>query len=93
MKNILLSLLAVACGGIVSSAQAADPSAVTPAERNAALFASGATVQVSPVYYYYGGRRYYNRGITGYRTQKIVYRDAYGYKHVSYRRVPVYRYW
>ena len=91
MKKPILSFLAVICGGIVSSAGAAESTTASPAERNAALFASGATVQVSPVYYY-GGVRYYNRGATGYRTQKVVYYRN-GVRYVRYNRIVVYRYW
>lgn len=92
MKKSILTILAVACGGIVGSIQAAEPVTLSPAEQKAALFASGATLQVSPIYYY-GGVRYYHRSFVGYRTQQVVYRDAYGYRHVTYRRVAVYRYW
>jgi hypothetical protein len=89
MKKIVLSLLAVVCGGVAAS-QAAEPATSTAAERNAALFASGATVQVSQ--YYYSGRRYYHRQFTGYRTQKVVYWRN-GVKYVRYDKVAVYRYW
>ena len=90
MKQIVLSLLAVACGGVAAS-QAAEPVTCGPAAQTTALFASGATVQVSQLYYY-GGRRYHHRQFVGYRTQKVVY-YKHGVKYVRYNKVPVYRHW
>ena len=91
MKKLFLSLLAVLCGGVAAS-QAAEPATQSPAGRNAALFASAATVQVSQIYFY-SGQRYNHRHFVGYRTQRVVYRDGYGNRRVGYRRVAVYRYW
>ena len=91
MKKLVLSLLAVLCGGVAAT-QAAEPATQSPAARNAALFASGETVQVNQIYFY-SGRRYHHRHFVGYRTQRVVYRDGYGNRRVGFRRVAVYRYW
>jgi hypothetical protein len=93
MNKLLLSFLAFVCLGVVTPARAADSttSSSTPAERNAALFASGASVRVNDVYIYNGGR-YHHRRIVGYHRERVVfYRD--GVRFVEYRRVPVYTYW
>ncbi len=91
MKKLVLSLLAVLCGGVAAS-PAAEPAAQSPAGRNAALFASAATVPVNQIYFY-SGRHYHHRRFVGYRTERVVYRDGYGIRRVGYRRVAVYRYW
>jgi hypothetical protein len=89
MKKILLTILAVFSVGTVASVRADDSS--TPAARNAALFASGAAIRVSPVYIV-GGVRYYNRGVRYYRTVKVTtYVD--GVRYVRYERRPHYYYW
>ena len=94
MKKLTLSLLAILSVGLVGTVRADESFSplLTPAERNVALFGSGAPVQVNQIYIY-SGRRYRHRAFVGYRTQRVVYRDGYGYRRVSYRRVAVYRYW
>lgn len=93
MKKTLLTLLAVLSIGTVATVRAADSGSrpSTPAERNAALFASGAAVRVNDVYYY-NGYRYYHRRVVGYNTHRVVtYVD--GVRYVRYVQRPVYRYW
>lgn len=94
MNKSILSLLAIVSVALVGSVQANEPTSVslTPADRNAALFASSAPVRVSGLYYY-NGRRYYHRSFVGYRTERVVYVDAYGRPYHRHRRVAVYRYW
>jgi hypothetical protein len=91
MKKILLSILAVLSVGAVASVRANDSASLTPAERNAALFASGAAIRICPVYYH-DGYRYYHRRLVGYRTVRVTtYVD--GVRYVRYKQRPVYTYW
>jgi hypothetical protein len=93
MKKIILSILAIACVGLVESVRADDsrPRTLTPAERNSALFGSGAAIRISPVYVD-GGVTYYHRRVRHYRTVRVVY-WAHGVRYVRYERRPVYHYW
>jgi len=89
MKKILLTILAVCSVGAVASVQADGSN--SPAARNTALFASGASIRISPVYIV-GGVRYYNRGVRHYRKVRVTtYVD--GVSYVRYERRPVYYYW
>jgi len=91
MKKTLLTILAILSVGTVASVQANDSASLTPAERNAALFASGAAVRISQVYYY-NGYRYYHRRLVGYKTVRVTtYVD--GVRYVRYKQRPVYTYW
>lgn len=94
MNKLILSLVAILSFGLVGTAWADESSSLslTPAQRNAALFASGAPVQVNQIYIS-SGRRYRHRAFVGYRTRPVVYRDGYGRRYVRYQRVAVYRYW
>ena len=93
MKKIILSILAIACVGIAGSVSAAasQSGTLTPAERNANLFASGAAIHVNGVYYYNGGR-YYHRRFVGYRTVRVVY-WVNGVRYIQYKQRPYYTYW
>ncbi len=91
MKKLLLTILAVLSVGAVASVRANDSTSLTPAERNAALFASGAAIRISPVYYV-DGYRYYHRRIIGYKTIRVTTYSG-GVRYVSYRQRPVYTYW
>ena len=91
MKKILLSILAVLSVGAVASVRADESTAATPAERNAALFASGAAIRISQVYYH-NGYRYYHRRLIGYKTVKITTYSG-GVRYVQYKQRPVYTYW
>ena len=91
MKKILLTILAVLSVGAVASVRADESLASSPAERNAALFASGAAVRISQVYYY-NGYRYYHRRVVGYKTVKVTTISG-GVRYVRYKQVPVYTYW
>lgn len=91
MKKLLLSCLALLAIGAVTTVCAEDSLRSTPAVRNAALFASGAAIRVSPVYYY-NGYRYYHRRLVGYKTVRIT-TYVNGVAYVKYRQRPVYTYW
>ena len=92
MKKFLLLILAVVSVGAVGAVQANDSASLsTPAERNAALFASGTAIRISQVYYE-NGYRYHHRRIVGYKTVRVT-TYVNGVPYVRYKQRPVYTYW